>query len=143
MHIHVFGADEPTCARLDTTEEQIRDVVTRVIGRSGSDLVVLIYFVQGAGWDAEYRHGWVRASDVHRGTVPGLPPRFLLIRVALGENAYPYESIDDYGWTWRHATVLDHLAAVVAHELYHHTQPHFARRRMNNEADANRFAVQH
>src|SRR5262245_13333298 len=142
MHIHIQCADAQTLARLGTTAEAMYDGVSTVGGGSGTQLVIIIYVLDGSGWAAECHHSWFGPEHIHNGTVPGLPARFRLITVAMGMNTYPYESVDDYGWQWRFETFADHLAAVLAHELYHFTQPHFARHRSNDEYDANLTALQ-
>ena len=142
MHVHIQG-DDQALARLGTTPAAVFDVVERVVGGSGASLMLLIYLVPGPGWDAVCHHRWFRPEDLHNGTVPALPDRFRVIRVAMGQNTYPHESIDAYGWQWYFGTFLDHLAAVVAHEMYHSTQPHFARYRCNDEWDANASALRH
>ena len=145
MHVHLFGADAQTCARWHTCAEAIREVITRVVGGSGERLVVLVSLVDGVRWAAECHHGWFTPADVHRGQVSGLPPHFHLIELAFGVAGGPYlwQTRDDYGWVWRFGSFVDHLAAVMSHELYHYTQPHFARWRWNNEGDANAWALAH
>src|SRR5262245_56205215 len=123
MHVHIQGSAE-RLAELGTTPEAVFDTVEKVVPPlTGASLVLVIYLVSGPGWDAVCHHSWFRPEDLHNGTLPGLPPRFLLIRVAMGQNTYPHQSVDAYGWEWHFETFLDHLAAVLSHEVYHYTQP--------------------
>jgi len=145
MYIRLLDWTPEALERWHISKAAVWEVVSHVVGeKAGRSLVVLIYLTGGTGCSGEYLPGWRTPEDVHRGTVKGLSPRFLLIRIALGtDNTYPYATHDDYGWSWRFATVLDHLALVVSHENYHRCQPSFARRRANNEQHANRDALKH
>jgi hypothetical protein len=140
MHVHIHGSAERLAA-LGTSADAVFDTVARVVGGSGASLVMVISLVDDQGWAGECHMSWFRPEDLHQGESPCLPARFRLIQIAMGQNDYPYQARDDYGWQWRFATFMDHLAAVVAHELYHYTQPSFASQRTRNEHDANQAAL--
>jgi hypothetical protein len=142
VHVHI-RADEESLASLHVTVDEMFDVVGQVVNGSdsGSPLVVAIYLMDGSGWAGETHFSLFTPATLHNGEMRNLPPTFRLIQIALGQNDYPYQARDDYGWQWRFATFLDHLAAVVAHELYHYTQPSFASQRTRNEHDANQAAL--
>src|SRR5262249_19894873 len=86
---------------------------------------------------------WFTPAHIEEEERPSeLPSYFRLIEARVGEHPYPLTTVDDYGWTWYFPSFLDHLAVVIAHELYHYTQPSFAQYRSNNEWEANLSALQ-
>jgi hypothetical protein len=145
MFIRLLNWTEEACARLGTSAAAVREVCWRVVpARTGRHLTLLLYALEGTGAHGEYVPGWWTPQDIHGGTVPGLPARSLVIRVGLGcDNTYPHATHDAYGWAWRFQGVLDQLALLIAHELYHLSQPSFARQRASNEQHANAYAVKH
>src|SRR5215510_1820188 len=130
MHVHIQGSEEQL-AELGTTPQAVFNTVETIVGAAGTWLVVVVYLLDSSGWAGETHHSWFRREDLHHGELPRLPDRFRLIQIAMGQNTYPYEAPDDYGWCWHFQSFLDHLAAVLEYELCHYTQPHFARYRCN------------
>src|SRR5262249_26009535 len=142
MHVHVQCADAEQLARLHTSEEAIFELVEQVIGPAGASLVVRITLARGRGWDAQCYYSWFTPAHIEEEERPSeLPSYFRLIEARVGEHPYPLTTVDDYGWTWYFPSFLDHLAVVIAHELYHYTQPSFAQYRSNNEWEANLSAL--
>jgi hypothetical protein len=139
VHIHIQGTE--ALARWGVSPDDVCDVIARIVNGAGSQLVVVLYVLPGSGWSGECHYSWFRPEGLHRGELPRLPDRFRLIQIAMGENTYPYEAPDAFGWHWRFETFLDHLAAVTAHEVFHLCQPSFSVQRTRNEHDANQAAL--
>src|SRR6516165_10581597 len=125
MHVYLYVREDETLLRLGTSREAIGEVVVQVTpARAAKALVIAVALVPGTSWSGQYerwqtperwlrlRGRWPRPAD--------LPASFQLVRMALGEDTtYPYTAPDAYGWTWHYTAFRDHLATVLAHEIYH------------------------
>ena len=150
MRVYLYVRAEETLGRLGTSREAIGEVVVQVTpARAAKALVIAVALVPGTSWSGQYerwqtperwlrlRGRWPRPAD--------LPASFQLVRMALGEDTtYPYTAPDAYGWTWHYTAFRDHLAAVLAHEIYPVEGPPLPVLNVrNDEQAANTFALEH
>ena len=149
MRVYVFGKSISPQAR-----ETVLGVLRRIARHTPTDdLVVAVYLREGNDWhahasvDSMARSGFGRARGkwafVRDFDIPAdLPPRYRIIRIALGTGIrYPGATADRYGWRLRCQRLDDHLAYVFAHELHHFRRHHLGMHPGEGEQSACKWAL--
>jgi len=155
MRLYVF-AEKGALAKTGGGEERIREILERIAeGTDTTNLVVAVYLRSRLGdWEAHslteligpgdflsVRGEWDFVEDF--ATPPGLPDRFLLVRIILGmRRRYPAAETDIYGWELTFEGFEDHLAHTFAHELHHFRRHHLGLHPGEGEQSACKWALQ-